>query len=95
MAATSRLKWTLLPVVFLASLNAYGGGGDTDPSYNRGISLWQCKLCLRIERFVKAGKPYCWGPPGSPHPRSDTRKVPRRERLQETDHYRYFDSLSG
>lgn len=95
MAGTSGLKWKLLPVVLLASLNQFDGfGNDLEPTYHAGSNLWQCESCLRVEQYVKTGRPYCWGTPGKPHRRSSTRKVRPREHRQ-PDAGEYFGSLPG
>jgi hypothetical protein len=73
MAGTSGLKWKLLPVVLLASLNHHGDSWGL--TYHSGSALYQCCSCKRVKRFLAEYRPYCYGTLEEPHPRFKTRQV--------------------
>lgn len=82
MAGTSGLKWKLLPVVLLASLNHHGDAWGL--TYHSGSWLYECCSCKRRKRFLGEYRPYCYGTREDPHQRFRTREVEPGENLEPT-----------
>jgi hypothetical protein len=84
MASTSARRWTWLAVMLVVLLAAYGDNPDFI-TFRSGSSLWQCRVCKRVERFLKRHRPVCSGSPERPHAPEKARPVRISERLVESD----------